>query len=70
MLKDTLLGNREKALREMKLGPIGYLFISSDLTAATDRISHELAIALWEGFAQSGLLTVREIELIRYCLGP
>jgi len=70
MLKDTLLGNREKALREMKLGPIGHLFISSDLTAATDRISHELAIALWEGFAQSGLLTVREIELIRYCLGP
>jgi hypothetical protein len=70
VLKETLRGNRKGAILSMEPGPKADKFVSADLTAATDRISHELALALWEGFAQIGVLSYEDVEVLRYCLGP
>jgi len=49
-LRDTLKGNRLKALKGLEIGDANNRFLSADLTAASDRIPHELALALWSGF--------------------
>jgi hypothetical protein len=39
-----------KAVKEMKWANMsGHVVVSADLTAASDLISHDLALALWEG---------------------
>jgi len=48
-VKTVLLGKREEALNELKLGKTSNMFLSSDLSAASDRMSHELSLALWYG---------------------
>jgi len=69
-LRSVLLGNRVKAVREIELGQKGNKFLSADLTAASDRIPIELALALWSGFYKRGLLDDEEWECIVYALGP
>jgi len=59
-----------KAVQEIELGDVGNRFLSADLTAASDRIPHELALALWSGFYKAGLLTDEDWEVVVYCLGP
>jgi len=48
-VKTVLLGKREEALDELKVGSHKNMFLSSDLSAASDRMSHELSFALWYG---------------------
>lgn len=53
----VIKGDRLGAVHEMKPQSLGRQFVSADLTAATDRIDFRLALALWEGAVQAGLLT-------------
>jgi len=48
-VRTVFKGDRLKALHELQLGDTDNEFISADLTAASDLIPHEYAIALWEG---------------------
>jgi len=48
-VKTVLLGRRESALNELQIGSTKNMFLSSDLSAASDRMSHELSLALWYG---------------------
>jgi hypothetical protein len=56
-IKTVLEGDKEKAVKEIQLGGPGNLFVSTDLSKATDLISHEVAWALWHGLLESQLLT-------------
>lgn len=69
-VRTVLKGDRDKAVKELRLGPVSNLFCSADLTAATDRIPFELAYALWDGAISSGLLSEEDIEVLEYALGP
>jgi CHASE3 domain sensor protein len=67
--KDAINGDRMKAVKEMKwTNEAGHVVVSADLTAASDLISHDLALALWEGVYDT--LTEVEKQILFYCLGP
>jgi hypothetical protein len=67
--KDAINGDRMKAVKEMKwTNEAGHVVVSADLTAASDLISHDLALALWEGVYHT--LTEVEKQILFYCLGP
>jgi hypothetical protein len=68
--KTVLDGDRKAAVLELFLGSSNYEFLSADLTAATDRISFPVALALWEGAVANGLLSEYEVEVLHTCLGP
>jgi hypothetical protein len=68
--KTVLKGDRQKAVREITSLHTRKNFLSADLTAATDRISHPIALALWEGLLQGGHLSDRDVEILHSCLGP
>lgn len=67
-VKTVLLGKREEALNELRIGKSSNMFLSSDLSAASDRMSHELSLSLWFGLLP--ILTEEELETLSYCLGP
>lgn len=48
-LTSVLKGDRAGAVRELELGDVDNVFVSADLSAATDRILHDHAMALWKG---------------------
>jgi hypothetical protein len=48
--RDAILGDRKKAVLGMPWSKNpNDVVVSADLTAASDLISHDLALALWEG---------------------
>ena len=67
--KDAIEGNRTKAVTGLPwIGDPEYLVVSADLTAASDLISHDLALSLWSGLDE--ILTPEQKEILNYCLGP
>jgi hypothetical protein len=56
-IKTVLAGDKEKAVKEIELGCPENLFVSTDLSKATDLISHEVAWALWHGILDSTMVT-------------
>jgi len=66
-LRQVLKGDREGAIKSMKWYADRFN-VSADLTAATDRIFHDLALALWSGV--DCLLSLKEKQILRYSLGP
>jgi hypothetical protein len=65
--KTVLKGDRKKAISEICSGFLSRRFLSADLTAATDRIPHQLALALWEGARQ--YLSVEDYDVVKAALG-
>jgi len=59
-LRSVLKGDRAKAVEEISLGDTDNIFVSADLTAASDRIPFSLAMALWQGAIDAGLLNDEE----------
>jgi len=64
----VLTGRREEALNELQVGKSDDVFLSSDLSAASDRMSHEVSLALWFGLVR--VLDEIDLETLSYCLGP
>jgi hypothetical protein len=67
-LKTVLAGKREKAIEEIELGDPDNVFVSADLTAASDRMLHKHSLALWSGV--SDRLTEQQLSVLYFALGP
>lgn len=70
----VLRGDRREAIKELFQPDRPLLgkreIISADLTAASDRIAHDQAQALWKGFARAMKLGPDQETLIMRSLGP
>jgi hypothetical protein len=64
----VLAGKREVAVNEIQLGSVDNVFVSADLTAASDRMLHSHSMALWAGVIDR--LTEVEQQVLYFALGP
>ena len=67
-VRTVLKGDREQAINEIELGDANNVFVSADLTAASDRIIHDHAIALWSGLFKK--MSELEKDILYMALGP
>jgi hypothetical protein len=76
-MRSVLEGDREGAIRQMFSSSKGKytltgdrVVVSTDLTAASDRIPHDLAIAIWEEILDIMRVSGVEREIVLDSLGP
>lgn len=71
-LHHVLHGNRYEAIRQITkhTPPATGVFVSTDLSKATDKVSSKKMIALWEGIAKELGLGVDLVNVGKMCLGP
>jgi hypothetical protein len=58
-IESVLEGDKVAAVRKIQLGGPDNIFVSTDLSKATDLISHEVAWALWSGILEHDSLLTR-----------